>query len=279
MTKGSALHLLHPKPGDLSKVTLDIIAVHGLNGHYMDSWTTKPTWGKKTIWLRDLLPEMFPQARIMTFEYNASAIASASPHGIADNARALVQTLKNQREDNARGRPIVFIGHSLGGLVIKKALHISSTAKVDINPGEEGIKAISECTKGIVFFGTPHRGSDDAEWADIIGGIASATLMSPRSRLVKALKPNSADLMKLAESFRPLARNYAIASFYEEHVLRPARHVIVDKESVILGLPHEETMMIGGTHTSMCKFVPDDIRFDAVWRAIRRVSRGRVSVE
>lgn len=60
----------------------------------------------------------------------------------------------------------------------------------------------------------------------MIGAIVSATLGSPRSRLVKALKPNSKDLMQLAEDFRPLAKNYAIASFYEEHVLRPAKHVV-----------------------------------------------------
>ncbi len=53
---------------------------------------------------------------------------------------------------------------------------------------------------------------------------------------------------------------------------------VVQGYSSVLGLPHEESVMIGGNHSSMCKFDRDDGRFEAVWRAIRRVARNRSDV-
>ncbi|KAK0708684.1 Alpha/Beta hydrolase protein [Lasiosphaeris hirsuta] len=251
--------------------TVDIVAVHGLNGHYMNSWTAKSKTGKTTMWLKDLLPEKLPGAHIMTFEYDATAAAGASPHGVRENAVKLIRALRDKREDNKdQRRPIVFVGHSLGGIVIKQALRASTNDK-----SHADVKEISECTKGIVFFGTPHRGSDDAKWATLITGIISTTIGRPPSEFLQTLQTNSEGLMKISEDFRPIAKNYAIASFYEEHVHRVLGHLIVEKTSAVMGLPHEETMMLGGTHSSMCKFARNDKRFDPVWRAIRRAAKGR----
>jgi hypothetical protein len=75
------------------------------------------------MWLRDLLPQKVPNARVMTFGYNADIIANTSIAGIRDNARKLLSTLRDKREDddeNDNGRPIVFIAHSLGGIIIKQ---------------------------------------------------------------------------------------------------------------------------------------------------------------
>ena len=41
-----------------------------------------------------------------------------------------------------------------------------------------------------------------------------------------------------------------------------------------MGLAHEETMMIAGTHSTMCKFAENDKRFKPVWMAIQRASEG-----
>lgn len=45
-----------------------LVAIHGLNGDAIDTWTHKDT---KVMWLEDLLPEAIPNIRIMTFGYNA----------------------------------------------------------------------------------------------------------------------------------------------------------------------------------------------------------------
>jgi hypothetical protein len=44
-----------------------IIAIHGLDGHRRRSWTAD----NGVLWLRDLLPEVLPAARVITYGYNA----------------------------------------------------------------------------------------------------------------------------------------------------------------------------------------------------------------
>lgn len=45
-----------------------LVAIHGLNGDAVDTWTHKETG---VMWLKDLLPESLPNIRIMTYGYNA----------------------------------------------------------------------------------------------------------------------------------------------------------------------------------------------------------------
>lgn len=58
-------------------------------------------------------------------------------------------------EDN---RPVVWVGHSMGGLLCKliltKALHSD----------DPKMQNLAKNSKGIVFLGTPHRGSPIARW-------------------------------------------------------------------------------------------------------------------
>lgn len=41
--------------------------VHGLNGHWRDTWTA----GDQLFWLKDLLPELVPNARIFSWGYDS----------------------------------------------------------------------------------------------------------------------------------------------------------------------------------------------------------------
>ena len=45
-----------------------LVAIHGLNGHPLETWTHEPS---RKLWLRDLLPQVIPNIRIMTYGYNA----------------------------------------------------------------------------------------------------------------------------------------------------------------------------------------------------------------
>jgi len=47
---------------------LSIVAIHGLDGHREDSWTAE----NGVLWLRDLLVDSVPPARILTYGYNAN---------------------------------------------------------------------------------------------------------------------------------------------------------------------------------------------------------------
>ncbi|KAK4228035.1 hypothetical protein QBC38DRAFT_454589 [Podospora fimiseda] len=265
--------LVNPEPAKFAQGELiDIVAVHGLGGSALKTWSSKPfgLYGKSTLWLRDLLPAKIPNVRVMSLQYDSS-VFGRSAQAIRDNARKLLQLLYNQREDNrdAQKRPIVFIGHSLGGLLIKQALKLANQ--------NTKFRDISTSTKGIIFFGTPHRGSDKAAWLKLLTEVSSTVSNRPDPTFVKDLQTNSETLLKISQDFQPLVKDYAIVSFYEEHEHRMLGTVVVDKLSAVMGLPHEEAMMLTGDHSGMCKLTGmNDPRFDPIWRAIRRASRGRM---
>lgn len=101
--------------------TDSIVAVHGLSplknpNHAEDTWTAKSN-GK--MWLRDFLPHKTPNCRIFLFGYNSNAALSTSTAGVQDQAETLFSRLIWERKD-APERPLIFICHSLGGLIVKR---------------------------------------------------------------------------------------------------------------------------------------------------------------
>lgn len=97
---------------------------------------------------------------------------------------------------------------------------------------------IADYTKGIVFFGTPHRGADAAKWADSIAAIISSASFRRwfRLPLLRVLKPNSKDLIDISEDFRSIVSNYAIVSFIEDEIFPGSGRVV---SSIMLIIPQE----------------------------------------
>ncbi|KAL0631451.1 hypothetical protein Q9L58_009683 [Maublancomyces gigas] len=99
----------------LANPSVDVIAVTGLAGHAFGSWRSRNT-GK--MWLRDMIPIDLPNARILTYGYDTTLPGSKSNAQISEYANQFLESLKDARHDPHR--PIIFIGHSLGGLLIKE---------------------------------------------------------------------------------------------------------------------------------------------------------------
>ena len=96
-----------------------IVAVTGLAGHAYGSWAHSP----ERMWLRDYLPKDAPNTRILTYGYPSKLQASNSTTILQDHTNTFVHRLIDVRESGqCESRPIIFIGHSLGCLIIKKAL-------------------------------------------------------------------------------------------------------------------------------------------------------------
>ena len=83
----------------LLMVYISIVAVHGLNGHAFESWTTEKSG---VFWLgnEQMLPRALRNARILTFGYNAnvtSLLGSTSSDRVLQHAHNLVAQLETDR--------------------------------------------------------------------------------------------------------------------------------------------------------------------------------------
>ncbi|PYI10351.1 kinesin [Aspergillus sclerotiicarbonarius CBS 121057] len=229
-----------------SDPNIDIVAVHGLNpkskkNHAEKTWETN---GK--LWLRDFLPRQLPRARIFLFSYNSKVAIQSSAAGVREQAHVLLDRLRLERE-NCQSRPLLFIAHSLGGIVVKEAL---VQAKLSAIYG-----SICTSTFGIAFFGTPHRGTHLARVGGVAAKLVRTVLGTASNTLLKALARGSLYAQELSANFDKLLENYQYLSFYETLPFKGIG-IIVEKHSAVLGLPdsREKAVALNGDHDAICRF-------------------------
>ena len=117
-------------------------------------------------------------------------------------------------------------------------------------------KSLVSAIKGVIFFGTPHRGAGIATWSSIFGRIANVALLgSIRTDLLKDLQPRSEMLVRVASDFVEVGASLIIFSIYERKFISPFKSLVVDKESAILNIPNETAIPIEADHQSMCRFL------------------------
>jgi len=104
--------------------------------------------------------------------------------------------------------PIIFVAHSLGGLVVKQAL---VTAK-----NNDDYKKIREATVGLVFFAVPHRGGHGASLGTIAKNIVVSLTGEGQNNLVESLKQNSFFQESQAALFKHQLEDYHIVSVIED---------------------------------------------------------------
>ncbi|KAI3325776.1 hypothetical protein HD806DRAFT_491196 [Xylariaceae sp. AK1471] len=97
---------------------VDLVAVTGLGGHAFGSWRSP---NNDEMWLRDYLPTDIPNHRIIVYGYNTKLQGNESKQSIEDLGARFMESLAAFRIDTkTTQRPIIFIGHSLGGLLVKE---------------------------------------------------------------------------------------------------------------------------------------------------------------
>ena len=137
---------------------LSIVAIHGIGAHPDDSWCKNvgskenPCW---VNWLNDetMLPAVAPHTRIMRYGYRSQWFGErAIQQKVSTIAQRLLLALKRVRVEYPI-RPLVFIAHCFGGLVVLKAL-------LDARQDENEWPGIFMSTTGLIFLGTPFRGAE-----------------------------------------------------------------------------------------------------------------------
>ena len=173
-----------------------------MTGHRDRTWTAP---GAIEPWPKTLLPTDIPNARILTYGYDAAVVhwtKVAGQNTTREHALNLVNDLCNYRtRTKSNRRPIVFVVHSLGGLVIQDALLLCA------NPSDEAQAAILNWTRGICFLGTPNAGSDFAKFANAVANVISLSFMkSPNAHLLEILESRSQILADIKNGFLTMVR-------------------------------------------------------------------------
>ncbi|VUC34820.1 unnamed protein product [Clonostachys rosea] len=202
--------------------TVDIIAVHGLGSHAIGGFRSKDS---SLIWLRDFLPEDIPNTRILVYGYDSAITDKDNKISITGLAKGFLESCKAFREaTETTRRPIIFIGHSLGGLLIKEALTIAFDGGKDPRNDE-----FFKSSYGLVFFGVPNLGIRLGKLKEITSGQINAQLIHDLE-LDSESEPTPY-LRSLQDKFischRKLDPPMRIISYYEE---RKTITVIMDNK-------------------------------------------------
>ncbi|KAF7530888.1 hypothetical protein G7054_g9423 [Neopestalotiopsis clavispora] len=194
--RGMGLKIL-VEPKDEDDVDIDIVAVHGIgDANPEDAWVHTDT---KANWLKDatMLPGALPKARIMTYNYVSYWHGEkAVKQKVGTVAGKLLNALDGKRSTCAQ-RPILFIGHCFGGLVIQEAYNIA-------NAHREDHPRVAQCIAGVVFLGTPHSGIHNRAAFSTLGqlyqGIARSNLPVQDNALQTMAQDNEV-LVKVVHEF------------------------------------------------------------------------------
>ncbi|KAI8651259.1 NB-ARC domain-containing protein [Fusarium keratoplasticum] len=281
----------------------NVIFVHGLRGHPKRTWgrgsdetsqtptatasgsrdrsfkslfrrsrpspdTTPDIELQRPFWPDEFLAQDLREARVWTYGYNANVIEglfqASNQNSVSQHGRDLAARLERDVDNED---PIVFVVHSLGGIVVKDAIRRS--------------EACRSRTKFIIFLGTPHRGSQYAGWSVIASNLASCALQNTNKKIVQTLEVNSEVLDNIHEEFVKivLETGLKIHSFQEGRGLSGVKGFsgkVVDDFSSKFDLPPtiQTVESIDADHSRMAKFSDkDDPGYCAVLGVLRQFVR------
>lgn len=201
---------------------VDIVLVHGLNGDPRKTWTAR----NGTFWPTDLLPKALKgaQANVLVYGYNADVYCGKNDNSASDNfihqhAQTLVASLTLYRKSEGTfNNPIIWVCHSLGGILVKRALLYSNDLRA---AHHEDYRSLFVSTYGIMFLGTPHTGSDAASWALVLQAMSDAVIprkfFESESVLLRTLKKDNETLANINSHFLDIYQRFKIHMVHENH--------------------------------------------------------------
>ncbi|KUJ14029.1 uncharacterized protein LY89DRAFT_152069 [Mollisia scopiformis] len=130
---------------------IDIVVIPGLWVHH-----TVEKESKRCSWLKILAASTDYDTRVFIFKYDIEPGKDGSVwHPLLGLSRVLLDALRQARPCESQKRPLYFICHSLGGIILKQALYLA----------HHSYPAIRNALSGIIFLATPHLTSiDDERW-------------------------------------------------------------------------------------------------------------------
>ncbi|KAK3363888.1 hypothetical protein B0T25DRAFT_528662 [Lasiosphaeria hispida] len=266
--------LYEPAPG--VPIKADIIAIHGLNGHPCGSWLSKTE--NPTMWLHEYLPLDTPRCRILLYGYKSNFFQDADHdrHDVATQSVKLAATLADMRSLEAEKRPIIFIAHSYGGLVLARTL-------IDLQAKRSPIHA---ATVAIMFMACPMR---SFHTKDLLHALHpdDPDLKRPRSdkaaTLIRRLGNGEFFRSELANLY-PAVEGMEIFSFYEQEKTKELTNksgkyqrdgeevMAAGPNSVLLDWPNETAIPVDKDHSEIVKIeMQSDDTYQHIVSRIRKM--------
>jgi hypothetical protein len=251
------LPVLSPNHAASARPQASLFFLHGLGGDQQLTWTARPD----AFW-PGWLAEMFFDISVFSVGYEASPSAWLGPTmPISDRAMQLLALFE------ARGQlrgPMIFVVHSLGGLVVKEMIRIAETYQ------NKAWEIVARQTLGVVFLATPHSGSRIPYYLSSLGRMLRLSVS------VRELEANAAPLRDLNLWYRNNARRLAIQTrvFFESQQTNGVR--IVDEASADPGIEGVFPIPVDADHISICKLDSrDTLVFSSVANFVRELTSRR----
>lgn len=229
----------------------DVVFVHGLDGDARTTWHPKerpdafwPAW----------LGEDVPAVGVWSLGYAVSASAwkgHAMP--LTDRATNILDLLEL---DGIGRRPVVFICHSLGGLLVKQLLRHAGDF------GHPAWKTIATQTKAIVFLSTPHSGTDLASWVQYVGTLLRTTVS------VEELEAHHPRLRELNTWYRGQVASLGIKTVVYCEKRPVAGILVVNETTADPGIVGVVPIPVDEDHVSICKPASKDSQ---IYRRVKRL--------
>uniref|UniRef100_A0A2M4A0Q7 Protein SERAC1 n=1 Tax=Anopheles triannulatus TaxID=58253 RepID=A0A2M4A0Q7_9DIPT len=162
-----------------------------------EQWLQEPlNAGQRSFcWPMEWLPKDFPNIRVIGLNYDSSLSqwsATGCPCEKYDGKlekRASEFLEKLATSNVGQDRPIIWVGHSMGGLLVKSIMVQA------LESSDPRVRRIAENSKVVMFLGTPHRGSSVAKLKQ-----HTSALVWPSTE-VRELEENSTQLLHLNKTF------------------------------------------------------------------------------
>lgn len=227
----------------------DVIFVHGLGGDSHGTWTNG------AFYWPNALAKAHPDIGVWALNYDSSVsdwFGQTMP--IEDRSKNLLVKLRAEGIGEYR---IVFVCHSLGGIVVKQMLNHGDTLN------NSDFHAISSNTRGVVFLGTPNSGADIASALDRLAPIFRTNITQEQ------LRRNAPILRNLNDWYRENSEKLELENlaFFENWAV--CGSPIVDAASANPGITGVTPVACDADHFGICKPPNDgDYIYKTVWNFI-----------
>ena len=228
---------------------VDIVFVHGLTGDADKTWQCSEDGSFWPTWLFGDLERV----AIYTLGYPAALFEKWAKKEMDIFERA-GNVLEQMAGLGIGSRPLIFVTHSLGGILTKILLRRSTISE------DEDCKAVSEVTRLVVFLATPHNGSS-------LANVLSVLPFSSAS--IAILADDSGFLADLNDHYRSFANGNSDLTtkvYYEKHKTKKTV-LVVTRDSADPGVGGAQPVAVDKDHINICKPTDKD---DTVYLGIKR---------